>query len=471
MCQTAARPVAPSLVARLAAQIAPGARWPGCGMLAAMRQKLTKTLVDSLACPPGRRDVLVFDSELTGFAVRVTETGAKRFLLQFTRGGRTKRLPLGKHGEVTVYEARQAALVALGELAKGGDPVAERDAMQAALRAAETERRRAQEVDAFTVDKLLTAWVETALRDASDRHRQDAPRAIRRLLEPWLHDPAQALTQAQAQQAIDSLAKTSPVMASRVRAYARAAFGWAARRRFIPESPFAAIELEVKERSRERVLTDAEIGEIWRAAGKLAQPWGAYFQVLLLTLQRKSEVAGMRWAELSADGHIWTVPAARAKNKKAHIVHLAAPVREALAAVPRLEGSRLVFTTAGKVPIADFTKALDALRAEIAKERAEAPAGDGQGAAPSVPWTMHDFRRTGVTVLAGLGFAPHVADRLLNHVQGAIKGVAAVYQRQEFLPERERAMTAWAEYVLRQAAGKAPASNVVALRRKPKGAP
>ncbi|WP_297367296.1 site-specific integrase [Acidocella sp.] len=434
-----------------------------------MRQKLTKTLVDSLACPPGRRDVLVFDSELTGFAVRVTETGAKRFLLQFTRAGRTKRLPLGKHGEITVYEARQAALVALGELAKGGDPVAERDAMQAALRAAEAERRRAQEADAFTVDRLLTEWAETGLRDASERHRQDAPRAIRRLLAPWLHEPARALTQAQAQQAVDALAKTSPVMASRVRAYARTAFGWAARRRFIPESPFAAIELEVKERSRERVLTDTEIGEIWRAAGNLAQPWGAYFRVLLLTLQRKSEVAGMHWAELNADGSLWTVPAARAKNKKAHIVHLSAPVREALAAVPRLEGSRLVFTTNGKVPIAAFTQALDALRAEIAKERAEAapPGDDSRGLEPVLPWTMHDFRRTGVTVLAGLGFAPHVADRLLNHVQGAIKGVAAVYQRQEFLPERERAMTAWAQYVLNQAAGVGRGSNVVRLRKPP----
>jgi len=142
-----------------------------------MKQKLTKTLVDSLACKPGQRDFMVFDTELTGFAVRVTEIGAKRFLVQYTRGGQTKRLTLGKHGEVTVYEARQAARVALGELAKGGDPVTEREAMKAEIRAAEEERRRAAEVDAFTVDKLLDAWVKTGLRDASERHRLESPRA------------------------------------------------------------------------------------------------------------------------------------------------------------------------------------------------------------------------------------------------------------------------------------------------------
>lgn len=429
-----------------------------------MKQKLTKTLIDSLACAPGQRDRLVFDSELTGFAVRVTDKGAKHFQLQYTRGGKTKRLTLGKYGEVTVYEARQSALVALGELAKGGDPVAERDALRASVRAAEDERRRARVADAYTVDKMLLAWVETGLRDAGERHRLESLRAIRKLLADHLALPARDLTAGQAQHAIDELTKTSPVMAIRVRAYARAAFGWAVRRKFIPASPFASIELEVKEKSRERVLTDAELGEVWRAAAKLGQPWGAYFQTLLLTLQRRSEVAGMHWAELGADLRLWTLPAARVKNKKTHIVHLSEPVRLALQAMPRLVGSRLVFTTNGKVPISAFGQAMDQLCGKIAEERAEKPAPKpGQMQAKVMPWTMHDFRRTGVTVLAGMGFPPHIADRLLNHVQGSIKGVAAVYQRQEFLAERERAMGAWADYVLLQAKGGQEAGNVVRL--------
>jgi integrase len=117
-----------------------------------------------------------------------------------------------------------------------------------------------------------------------------------------------------------------------------------------------------------------------------------------------------------------------------------------------------VFTAQGKQPISDFTRSKGWLDTAILKERAEA-----KTEMPPIDWTLHDFRRTGVTVLAGLGFPVHVADKLLNHVQGSIRGVAAVYQRNEFLPERARALEAWAGYVIRQAEGKAAGSNVVNL--------
>lgn len=438
---------------------AAGAHGPGCEILPPMRQKLTKTLVDSLACKPGKHEIMVFDTELTGFAVRVTETGAKRFVLQYSRAGHTKRLPLGKYGEVTVFEARKLAMAALGDLTRGGDPVAARDERQAAILAAEEARRRAAEKDAFTVEKLVEAWTKIGLSGAGERHREESPRAIKKLLATHLALPAWALTPAQAQHAVDDLAITAPVMATRARNYARAAFGWAVRRKFIPSSPFAAVEIEAREVSRDRVLSDLEVGEVWRAAETLNHPWGAYFKLLLLTLQRRGEVAGMEWRELSDDFKTWTVPAARAKNRKAHIVHLAAPARQALQRMPRFDKSKLVFTTNGKVPISGFTRAKEWLDEAILEERGEA-ARD----MPALDWTVHDFRRTGVTTLAGMGFAVHVADKLLNHVRGGLRGVTAVYQRNEFLPERERALEAWAAFVLRQAEGKPETSNVAKLR-------
>jgi integrase len=440
---------------------ATGAVRLGCEILPAMKQKITKTLVDALACKPGQRDFLVFDSELTGFAVRVTETGAKRFLLQYSRAGRTKRLPLGKYGEVTVFEARKLAMMALGDLTSGGDPVASRQDRQAAILAAEAARRHAAEEDAFTVDKLVTDWTGTGLRAAGERHKEESPRAIKKLLAEHLTLPARTLTPAQAQHAVDELALTAPVMATRARNYARAAFAWAVRRKFISISPFAAVEIEAREVSRDRVLTDIEIGEVWRAADGLNHPWGAYFKLLLLTLQRRGEVAGMEWRELSEDFSIWTVPATRAKNGTAHIVQLAEPGRQTLQSLPRFDKSKFVFTTNGKVPISGFTRAKEWLDAAILKERGKA-AKD----MPALDWTVHDFRRTGVTALAGMGFPVHVADKLLNHVQGAIRGVTAVYQRNEFLAERERALDAWAAYVLRQAAGKVEGGNITPLRRK-----
>jgi integrase len=93
------------------------------------------------------------------------------------------------------------------------------------------------------------------------------------------------------------------------------------------------------------------------------------------------------------------------------------------------------------------------LDAAIAKELGAAIAG----------WRFHDFRRTAVTWLAGAGFPPHVADRLLNHVGGSIQGVAAIYQRSEFLAERKAALTAWAAHVLQCGAGVVAADNVAVL--------
>lgn len=124
----------------------------------------------------------------------------------------------------------------------------------------------------------------------------------------------------------------------------------------------------------------------------------------------------------------------------------------------------LTGTTTGERPIASFSKPKVRLDEAIVEERARIAAERGLPAAPLVPWRLHDLRRTGVTVLARLGVRWEVADKLLNHVQGRIHGVAAIYQRYEFLPEREAALTAWMQHVL-SASGKSVASNVVELRR------
>jgi integrase len=177
-------------------------------------------------------------------------------------------------------------------------------------------------------------------------------------------------------------------------------------------------------------------------------------------------VAALRWSELSADLATWTLPGARAKNGKAHVVHLAEPARIILQGVKRVAGQDLVFSVTGTTPPSGFSKAKVALDAAMTREATEA-AGDALAVAqpakrgrrravnpaetapePVPGWRFHDFRRTAVTWLAGAGFPPHVADKLLNHVTGSIQGVAAIYQRGEFLAERKAALEAWAAHVV-----------------------
>jgi len=141
------------------------------------------------------------------------------------------------------------------------------------------------------------------------------------------------------------------------------------KRRRLAVNPFAGLPaVEGGNPERDRVLTDAEIGAIWRAAGSIGAPFGAITRLLLLTAQRREEVAGMRWSEISADLTTWTLPGERTKNGKAHIVHLAEPARAVLASMRRIEGIDLVFTTTGKTAPSGFSKAKLALDAAMARE-------------------------------------------------------------------------------------------------------
>jgi integrase len=441
--------------------------------------RLEKSEIDALACPPGKREIMAFDDDLRGFAIRVASSGEKVFVFQYRRGKSVKRKKLGRYGNVTPAEARRLAKVAAGIVAGGGDPVELHQAALAAERAERAAKKQARKVSSFTLEKLVKGWEETALATASASHKREAPAALRRMFPDMVERPAESLRTAELQAAIDKKAKASPSMARRVRDYGRAAFNWAVSRELVPSNPFTAVRIESRPVSRDRALTDPELGAVWRAAGGLAYPFGPLLRLLILTLQRRNEVAGMTWAELDPDLSTWTLPAERAKNRKKHIVHLAEPARaelRALAKLPRKPGQTLIFTTTGDTPVSGFSRAANAVRAAMLAETSAKAKAKGEGKAPSDPvpdWRLHDFRRTGVTTLARLGVPPHVADKLLNHLQGTIRGVAAVYQRHDFMAEREAATRLWADHVLAVAAADAgtPAAlpgNVVRLATRPR---
>lgn len=407
--------------------------------------------------------MLVFDEGFPGFGVRVTKDGARTFLFQYRAGAAVRRMALGRFGDLTATKARKLAEAARGRVAEGGDPLAERRTAHAVQLASEAEARRQKRADAMTVEVLVTRWAELGLQDRTDKHRLEARRAVKACFPRLVGKAADKVTAADAQRAVDALAAATPGMARRARDYIRAGYNWGIRRNLVASNPFAGVVLEARERSRDRVMTDAELGEAWRAAGVLGWPFGPFVQVLMLTLQRRGEVASMEWSDLSADLATWTIPAAKAKNRRLHVVHLAEPVRAILCELPRFKGCPWVFTSmtppkrrgatlnlpgqrhrTDAIPLQDFGNATARLRRAVAAERA------GRAVAkplPAVDWVLHDFRRSGVSGLAALGHAPHVLDRILNHVTGSIRGVAAVYQRHDFAAERKAALETWAKHV------------------------
>jgi integrase len=394
--------------------------------------------------------VLLFDSETRGFGVRVTAKGTKTFLAQYTIATRRRRAVLGTFGTLTVEQARTAAKALLGRVAHGADPFADRQVKADAARAANAEAQ-------YTFGKLIEAWVAAREGDRRPSYLREAKACLVRNLSDWQDRAANSITTTDAVRALDDVKMTKGIVAAnRSLAYASAAYGWAVRRQRLVTNPMRGIERPGREQARERVLTAGELGAIWRGCNTLSASFAGFVRVLMLTLARRDEVSSMRWVELNnpSDPTVWTLPRERAKNGRAHVVPLPEPVREIIRNMPIIGGNPFVFAGQGKKAIAAFGYAKN----EIITAMEEV-----EGILPN--WRFHDFRRSGVTALAGMGFPPHVCDRLLNHITGAIQGVAAVYQRAEFMAERKAALDAWAALVIAAVEQCKGSDNVVRLQR------
>ena len=409
--------------------------------------KLTLNRIDSLKCPEGKRDVLVFDDEQRGLGVRVTASGGKTYLAQYSFHGQKHRVPLGSCSAVSLAKARDAVRAIMGDVAKDVDPAA--------------ERKKAKAQEALTLSALLTDWQALHLAGKRPRYASEAVRAVRNAFSRYLDLPAADLDRAIVVKTIDAMArKGSAAMAARTTAYGKAAYGWAVKRGALSINPFLNLPVAPTTK-RERVLSDDELGAIWRATAGTGA-FNGIVRLLMLTGQRREEVAGMTWAELSGDFSIWTIPASRAKNGTTHIVPLSGQAQDLLRVVPRFgahktdgfaqsglelvfPGLRGTFNGWGKAKVA-----LDA------KSRV-------------TNWRLHDLRRTAATGLQRLGVRLEVTEQVLNHVSGSRAGIVGIYQRHDFANEKRAALEAWGEHVEAIVEGRTLDGNVISLRAK--GAP
>jgi integrase len=179
------------------------------------------------------------------------------------------------------------------------------------------------------------------------------------------------------------------------------------------------------------VLSDGELAQVILAARQIGGPYGDIVEVLALTGQRREEVARCTWDEIDLKMRTWKLSSDRTKNAKPHEVHLSDPVIAILTRAKK--AGKFVFSRSGDISFQDFSSAK--------REIDEISGVTG--------WRLHDLRRTCVSGMARLGIAPHIADKILNHQAGTISGVAAVYQRHDFLAERREALETWGTHVSR----------------------
>ena len=223
----------------------------------------------------------------------------------------------------------------------------------------------------------------------------------------------------------------APVAANKALKSIKTFLRWCVGRAVLDRSPADGVPLPAKEVTRDRVLNDDELARVIAAARQIGGPYGGIVELLALTGQRREEVARCTWDEIDMGRRTWKLSSARTKNAKAHEVYLSDQAAAVLGRVDKI--GALVFSKLGTIPFQDFSAAKREL------DQLSGVAG----------WRLHDLRRTCVSGMARVGIAPHVADKVLNHQGGTISGVAAVYQRHDFLAERKQALEKWGAHVQR----------------------
>jgi len=418
--------------------------------------RITKRAVDDARAGP--RDAFLWDDEVRGFGLRVTTAGAKSYVFQYRLGGReakSRRFTIGKHGSPwTPDTARKRAKELAEDVRRGIDPVDS------------SRERRRQAVDlAFSsyVELFNEAYLEKRWARSSLGHG-----ILKREAVPVLgRKPLPKISRADINAVYDRLVDR-PAVARLAHATMRKLFRWALSRGDIDRSPLEGVEAPPAVESRDRVMNDDELALAWQSAEDIGSPFLGFYRLLILTGQRREEVAGLHWAELDRATMTWTLPGERAKNRETHIVPLSELARDVLDAVAggdKWPRRGLVFSTTGARPVSGFSKAkrrLDEFMLQRARKEAE-KLGDDPTKVTIEPWRVHDLRRTFATGLQRLGIRLEVAEACLNHISGSRSGIVGVYQRHNWAEEKRLAMDAWARHVGGLLEPAADRTNVVQL--------
>lgn len=436
-----------------------------------MKQKrLTAVMVAKVKPNPSRR--VEHPDGGTGLYLVVQPSGARSWAYRYVRkaDGVRRKMTLGpwlslQAGEaepvatlgqpLTLRGARELALFQQRQVQLGKDP--------AALWKDQRRKRRSRG-DRFgeVLEDFYELYVRTHNRASTAKETERLLNA--KALPVWKGRPIIEISRKDVRELLDrTVEKGARISANRLLAALRKFFNWCVERDLLATSPCAGVKPPSPETSRERILSDPEIALVWRASAAIGQPFGPFVRLLLLTGQRRQEVAKMRTSEIDPEKKTWTLSGVRTKNGDLHAVPLSKLAAETLASVPRISGKPdYIFTTGPSskapaddpapplVPVSGFSRAksrLDAAMLAEQKRQAVQRGHDPSEIEALPPWSFHDLRRTFTSGLAALGVPLPVAEAAINHRSGVLSGVVRTYQRYNYAAERRDAFERWAAHV------------------------
>jgi integrase len=393
----------------------------------------TQVQVDRLRLPEGKADAYVWDDDCAGLSIRM-QGRSRRYVVWYAANGKRRRVTLGPVAAMPLREARREAQRIVSRAREGKDALAEREAAKA----------RAADTLLALVQRYLQQWAKPRQRASTYRETE---RYLAKLWAPLHGHAVDSITRRDIASRLETIRTDhGPIAANRARTHLNAVFIWGMRQGLLESNPVIGTAAPAEERRRERVLSAAEMVKLWKAADA-ADEFGAIVKLLMLTGQRREEVAGMMWSEVYQERGLWVLPGSRTKNGKQHEVPLS---RQAMALLPeRRERRAHVFGQGRKGGFSGFSRA---------KERLSAAAG------LETPWTLHDLRRSFVTHTAELGIDPHVIEAVVNHISGHKGGVAGIYNLASYRPQKAAALQAYADWLEAVVEGREPGGKVVTLR-------
>ncbi len=299
------------------------------------RASLTAISVEKLKAP-GCGQVEYYDQRLPGFGLRLSYRGSKSWFVMTRLDGQLIRITLGKYPALSLGQAREQARTAVRLTAEGQDP-----------RVIRLEAKRERQLERQNTFGACAA--EFLERYAKPRLRPSTQREYRRILTGadtrfWRDKPLAKIAKRDILDVIERIdQRGSAGAAKRSLVYLRKFFNWCAERDIISVAPTDRIQAPHPEVKRDRVLSEEELRSVLRALDEETSVFGPVVRILLLTGQRRAEVAGLRWSELRHLGGneaIWEIPGSRTKNKQTHLVPLSRMVVDLIRAQPRVGGSR-----------------------------------------------------------------------------------------------------------------------------------
>ena len=381
--------------------------------------KLSKTVVDALPVPE-KGYTLTWDSELKGFGVRVTPSGIKTFILQRRIHGKDRRISLGRFGAVTVEQARRDALVKSGQIASGGDPVADKQRAKAA------QKTLAEVIEDYFGSRKTLA--PKTIKDMKDTMQWGCPN--------WLSRPVAKITRNMVERRHKELGEKGHGAANKWGRYLRALLNFAASKYTDTEGQPILTDNPVKVLSstrawyrverRQSVIQPHQIAAWWQAVQSLRNTAHRdYFITLLLTGLRKEEARTLQWADVDFTARTLTVHGT--KNHSSHTLPMGPYLAAMLNARERL-GDAVFTSTHGQIGNLRYSLK------SIARTS-------------GVKFMAHDLRRTFATVAESLDIPAYALKRLMNHkTQGDVTGGYLVITTERLRAPMERIE----DYVLRR---------------------